>query len=132
MSSGNTRHVEAEPISIVRQVNFHDELLQSLNQAQQPEPLGPPLALEDRPSSSWETGASAGSQLASKLSQNNRLLTVMQNMSHSTGMQTELSLLTLRLLMSYIYIYIYMKRIFLMFLDHTQRRTTVGRTPLDE
>jgi len=38
--------------------------------------------------------------------------------------------LTPRLLMSYIYIY--MERIFLMFLDHTQRRTTVGRTPLDE
>jgi len=38
--------------------------------------------------------------------------------------------LTLRLLM--LYIYIYMERIFLMFLDHTQRRTTVGRTPLDE
>ena len=33
-------------------------------------------------------------------------------------------LLTLRLLMSYIP--------FLMFLDHTQRRSTVGRTPLDE
>ena len=29
-------------------------------------------------------------------------------------------------------IYIYMERIFLMFLDHTQRHTTVGRTPLDE
>ena len=39
--------------------------------------------------------------------------------------------LTLRLLMSYIYIYIYMEHLFLMFLDHTQRRTTVGRTPLD-
>jgi hypothetical protein len=25
-----------------------------------------------------------------------------------------------------------MERIFLMFLDHTQRLTTVGRTPLDE
>ena len=25
-----------------------------------------------------------------------------------------------------------MERIFLMFLDHTQRRTTVGSTPLDE
>jgi hypothetical protein len=74
------------------QVNFHDELLQSLNQAQQREPLGPPLALEDRPSSSWKMGASAGSQLASKLSQNNRLLTVIQNMSHITGMQAELSL----------------------------------------
>ena len=38
--------------------------------------------------------------------------------------------LTIRLLMSYIYIY--MERLFLMFLDHTQRRSTVGRTPLDE
>ena len=37
-------------------------------------------------------------------------------------------LLILRLLMSYIY----MEHLFLMFLDHTQRRTTVGRTPLDE
>ena len=36
--------------------------------------------------------------------------------------------LTLRLLMSYIC----MERVFLMFLDHTQRRSTVGRTPLDE
>ena len=49
---------------------------------------------------------------------------------------TETRRLTLRLLMSYIYIYIYiyiyMERLFLMFLDHTQRRTTVGRTPLDE
>jgi len=36
--------------------------------------------------------------------------------------------LTLRLLMSYIY----MERLFLMFLDHTQRHTTVGRTPMDE
>ena len=36
--------------------------------------------------------------------------------------------LILMLLMSYIY----MERLFLMFLDHTQRRTTVGRTPLDE
>ena len=42
--------------------------------------------------------------------------------------------LTLRRLMSYIYIYIYiyMERIFLMFLDHTERRSTVCRTPLDE
>ena len=37
-------------------------------------------------------------------------------------------LLTFRLLMSYIH----MEHLFLMFLDHTQRRTTVGRTPLDE
>ena len=28
--------------------------------------------------------------------------------------------------------YIYMERIFLMFPDHTRRRTTFGRTPLDE
>jgi hypothetical protein len=42
--------------------------------------------------------------------------------------------LTLRLTMSYIYIYIYiyMEHLFLMFLDHTQRRTTVGSSPLDE
>ena len=40
----------------------------------------------------------------------------------------EEQVLTLRLLMSYIY----MEHLFLMFLDHTQRRTTVGRTPLDE
>ena len=39
-----------------------------------------------------------------------------------------LSSLTLRLLMSCIY----MEHLFLMFLDHTRRRTTVGRTPLDE
>ena len=38
------------------------------------------------------------------------------------------SCLTLRWLMSYIY----MEHPFLMFLDHTQRRTTVSRTPLDE
>ena len=37
-------------------------------------------------------------------------------------------LLTFRRLMSYIYI----EHPFLMFLDHTQRRSTVGRTPLDE
>ena len=29
-------------------------------------------------------------------------------------------------------LYIYMEHLFLMFLDHTQRRSTVGRTPLDE
>ena len=38
-------------------------------------------------------------------------------------------LLTFRLLMSYIYIW---STPFLMILDHTQRRSTVGRTPLDE
>ena len=36
--------------------------------------------------------------------------------------------LTFRRLMSYIY----MEHPFLMFLDHTERRSTVGRTPLDE
>jgi hypothetical protein len=30
------------------------------------------------------------------------------------------------------YMYIYMEHLFLMFLDHTRRRSTVGRTPLDE
>jgi len=39
-------------------------------------------------------------------------------------------ILTLRQLMSYIYIY--MDHPFLMFLDHTRRRSTVGRTPLYE
>ena len=38
--------------------------------------------------------------------------------------------LTLRLLMSYIYIY--MEHLFLMFLDHIRRRSTVGMIPLDE
>ena len=38
--------------------------------------------------------------------------------------------LTFRRLMSYIYIY--MEHPFLMFLDHTQRRSTFGRAPLDE
>ena len=38
--------------------------------------------------------------------------------------------LPLRLLMSYICIY--MEHLLLMCLDHTQRRSTVGRTPLDE
>ena len=59
---------------------------------------------------------------------------------HLTHWHTQTSLrrpgslgpLTLRLLMSYIYVYIYMERLFLMFLDHTQRRSKVGRTPLDE
>jgi len=37
-------------------------------------------------------------------------------------------LLTFMRLMSYIY----MEHPFLMFLDHTRRRSTVGRTPLDE
>ena len=32
----------------------------------------------------------------------------------------------------HIYIYIYMEHLFLTFLDHTQRRSTFGRTPLDE
>ena len=46
------------------------------------------------------------------------------------GFNWALKGLTLRLLMSYIYIY--MEHLFLMFLDHTQRRSTVGRTPLKE
>ena len=43
-------------------------------------------------------------------------------------LHTEQGGLTLRRLMSYIY----MEHPFLMFLDHTQRRSTVSRTPLDE
>ena len=56
------------------------------------------------------------------------------NTSHVHVVITDCSKLTLRRLMSYIYIYIYiyMEHPFLMFLDHTQRRSTVGRTPLDE
>ena len=42
--------------------------------------------------------------------------------------ETVIDNLSLRRLMSYIY----MEHPFLMFLDHTQRRSTVGRTPLDE
>jgi len=42
--------------------------------------------------------------------------------------RVRVKLLTFRGLMSYIY----MEHPFLMFLDHTQRRSTVGRTPLDE
>ena len=45
---------------------------------------------------------------------------------HVSGIRVKL--LTFRLLMSYIY----MEHPFLTFLDHTQRRSTVGRTPLDE
>ena len=41
-----------------------------------------------------------------------------------------MDVLTLRWLMSYKYIY--MEHPLLMFLDHTQRRSTLGRTPLDE
>ena len=56
------------------------------------------------------------------------------NLRAISGPNFDLNVLTLRLLKSYIYIYIYiyMEHLFLMFLDHTQRRSTVGRTPLDE
>ena len=62
-----------------------------------------------------------------------------------TGVQSENVLLTLNLLApttvdarinpqatNVIYIYIYMEHQFLVFLDHTKRRSTVGRTPLHE
>ena len=67
-------------------------------------------------------------------------LTYLSNISpHLNGQSRDckvrVSDLNLRLLMSYIYmyiyIYIYMEHLFLMFLDHTQRRSTFGRTPLD-
>ena len=53
-------------------------------------------------------------------------LNVSANLTYKTVLF--IGYLTLRRLMSYIY----MKHPFLMFLDHTQRRSTVGRTPLDE
>ena len=55
--------------------------------------------------------------------------------TESNSCVVDMTMLTLRRLMSYyiyIYIYIYMELPFLMFLDHTQRRSTVGKTPLDE
>jgi len=58
------------------------------------------------------------------------------NNEEGTGGDCNTRCLTLRRLISYIYIYIYIyiytEHAFLMFLDHTQRRSTVGRTPLDE
>jgi len=52
-----------------------------------------------------------------------------QEMLHVQKLKVQAILyLTLMLLMSYVY----MEHPFLMFLDHTQRRSTVGRTPLDE
>jgi hypothetical protein len=47
---------------------------------------------------------------------------------HVSGIRVKL--LTFKRLMSNIYMY--MEHPFLMFLDHTERRSTVGRTPLDE
>jgi len=44
------------------------------------------------------------------------------------GKMHHITSLTLRRLISYIY----MEHPFLMFLDQTQRRSTAGRTPLDE
>ena len=54
--------------------------------------------------------------------------TVLQTSNRIIQSHLSFKRLTLRLLMSYIY----MERIFLMFLDHAQRRSTVGRTPLGE
>jgi len=48
--------------------------------------------------------------------------------THSNESTKQMQQLTLRVLMSYTY----MEHPFLMFLDHTQRGSTVGRTPLDE
>ena len=61
-----------------------------------------------------------------------RLLHVSTSRCHPQGftstMEYKRNILTLRRLTSYIY----MEHPFLMFLDHTRRRSTVGRTPLDE
>jgi hypothetical protein len=63
------------------------------------------------------------------------LLTLLAHHFHHVS-RISVKTLTFWLLMSYIYIYIYidiyMERIFLMFLDQTQRRSTVGKTPLVE
>ena len=56
------------------------------------------------------------------------LISVFMPLSTEQQKQSLTEHLTLRRLMSYIY----MEHPFLMFLDHTQRRSTVGRTPLDE
>ena len=64
-----------------------------------------------------------------KLINKSLLVSLCENLSRETGAETDPSRsLTLRRLMSYTY----MEHPFLMFLDHTQRRSTVGRTPLDE
>ena len=63
-------------------------------------------------------------------SRHNQLYTLLQKKSMHVISKGHITHLTLRRLMSYIYIY--MEHPFLMFLDHTQRRSTVGRTPLDE
>jgi len=57
-----------------------------------------------------------------------KLFLVLKTDEEEVRMSDVLLCLTLRRLMSYIY----MEHPFLMFLDHTQRRSTVGRTPLDE
>ena len=69
------------------------------------------------------------SQLDKISTKSRKFVTVFQRFRKSSLF---LARLTLRLPMSHIYIYIYMEHLFLMFLDHTQRRSTVGRTPLDE
>jgi len=65
-----------------------------------------------------------------KTSHNSDLVTLLLDfaMGEVLLVQEPAGVLTLRRLMSYIY----MEHPFLMFLDHTQRRSTVGRTPLDE
>ena len=64
-----------------------------------------------------------------KLINKSLLVSLCENLSRENGAETDPSRsLTLRRLMSYTY----MEHPFLMFLDHTQRRSTVGRTPLDE
>ena len=61
-----------------------------------------------------------------QMASNFRIQTLSNHFSiYVNGIQSPL---TLRLLMSYIY----MEHPFLMFLDHTRRRSIVGRTPLDE
>ena len=92
------------------------------------------------------TGRITNDEVFERAKEERLLLTVLKNRSHlwighiirhirfvvniiegAMG-RPQLQYLTLRRLMSYIY----MEHPFLMFLDHTRRRSTVSRTPLDE
>ena len=73
----------------------------------------------------WETSSRSASQ---ELSAFYGTQTLTSLYSRARRWSLYAATLTLRRLMSYIY----MEHPFLMFLDHTQRRSTVGRTPLDE
>ena len=60
------------------------------------------------------------------------MCTLTLNLLAPTTVGARINPLATNVIYIYIYIYIYMEHLFLMFLDHIQRRATVGRTPLDE